>query len=244
MSVHSPQGAPPPPPPGPPPGYPGPPTAKKGLGPLAWVGIGCGVLLVLAVIAFVATGMFVKKKIDQFAENPEMAAAEAIVAANPDFEKVSSDPEAKTITVRNKQTGEEVTLNLGDIREGRFEVTDKEGNVSSIGVTAGTGDRPTWLPAYPGGTDTGTFAANTPEGKSGGYTVSTGDSVDQVLGFYESKLREAGIEVSKTSSSASDGSVSGGTLSGTTPDDKRTVGIMVGTSDGQTQAIVTYSEKP
>ena len=65
-----------------------------------------------------------------------------------------------------------------------------------------------------------------------------------MLGFYESKLREAGIEVSKTSSSASDGSVSGGTLSGTTPDDKRTVGIMVGTSDGQTQAIVTYSEKP
>ncbi len=236
MSVHSPQGAPPPPPLGPPP-------VKKGLSPLAWVGIGCGGLLVLGLIAMVAGGIFVKNKVQKFADNPEMAVAEAIVAANPDVEKVSSDPEAKTITIKDKKTGEVTTLNLADIKEGGITVTDAKGQVSTFGATAGSGDRPAWLPSYPGGTDTGTFAANSPDGKTGGYTVSTGDAVDQVVAFYESKLKEAGFKVTKTMTTSADSS-SGATVAATTDDEKRTVGLMVGTSDGQTTAFVTYNEKP
>jgi hypothetical protein len=252
MTVSSPPGVPPPPPTSP--------ATKKGLPPLAWVGIGCGVLLVLCLIGFGIVGYFVKKKVAEFGDNPEMAAAELIVAANPDVEKVSSDPEAKTITVRDKKTGDVMTLNLADLKEGRFEVrndkgevvsigaqgatvTDEKGQTSTYGATAGTGDVPSWVPTYPGGQAQGAFNANTPEGKAGTFSVSTGDPVDQVMEFYEVELKEAGFNVSTTNTSSSDGNT-GGTVTGTTEDEKRTIGVLVSTGDqGGSQAMITYGEK-
>jgi hypothetical protein len=252
MSVHSPQGAPPPPPPGLP-------TAKKGLSPLAWVGIGCGVLLLLVLIAMGACGLFVKNKVQGFADNPEMTLAEAMVAANPDFEKVSSDADAKTITVRNKKTGEEVTLNLADIKEGRWEVTtkegtttmgkegltvtDAEGKVSTYG--APTSQLPDWLPKYPNttGEPSGAFESTSPEGKTATFTIATADPVDQVLTFYETELKGAGFKATKNTY-ATDGATGGGTVSGTSADEKRTFNVLATTDNGQTQAVVSYTEKP
>lgn len=252
MSVHSPQGAPPPPPPGLP-------TAKKGLGPLAWVGIGCGVLLVLGLIAMVAGGIFVKNKVQKFTDNPEMTMAEAIVAANPDVEKVSSDPEAKTITVRDKKTGEETTINLADLKEGRWEVktkdgtatmgaegitvTDAEGKVSTIG--APTSQLPGWLPKYPNtiGEPAGAFESTSAEGKTATFTITTADPVDQVLTFYETQLEGAGFKANKNTY-ATDGATSGGTVAGTSADEKRTFNVLATADNGQTQAVVSYSEKP
>jgi hypothetical protein len=251
MTVSSPPGVPPPPP--------GTPTAKKGLPPLAWVGIGCGVLLVLLVIGFGALGWFAKKKLAEFGDNPEMAAAEMIVAANPELEKVSSDTDAKTITVRNKKTGEVVTLNMADIQQGKFEVTtdqgtasfgsggvtvtDEKGQTSTFGATAGTGDLPSWVPAYPDGKTQGAFNANTPEGKTGTFSVSTSDAVDKVLGFYKDQLEGAGFKVSTTNASGQ--GTTGGTVTGTSADEKQTIGVLVGSSnEGGSEAMVTWSEKP
>lgn len=261
MTVHSPQGAPPPPPPGPT----GPTGAKKGLSPLAWVGIGCGVILVLGLIGMVAFGFFVKNKVqevtEKYGDNPELAVVEAMVAANPDFEKVSSDPEAKTITVRNKKTGEEITLNMADIKEGRWEVktkdgtatmgaegvtvTDAQGRVSTYGVGATTGDLPSWVPEYPNvtGEKSGVFASDTPDGETATFTVTTGDTVDQVLTFYETQLEGAGFQASKNTYTA-DGATSGGTVTATSADEKRTLNVLASTDSGQTQAVVTYTEKP
>ncbi|HYH47757.1 MAG TPA: hypothetical protein VEG34_18895 [Thermoanaerobaculia bacterium] len=256
MSVHSPQGAPPPPPPGPP-------TAKKGLSPLAWVGIGCGALLVLGLIAMVAGGIFVKNKVqevtEKYGDNPEMAVVEALVAANPDFEKVSSDADAKTITVRNKKTGEEITLDMADIKEGRWEVTTKEGKttVGAEGVTvtdaegkvstygAATGALPAWLPKYPNttGEPAGAFESTSPEGKTATFTITTADPVDQVLTFYETELKGAGFKATKNTY-ATDGATGGGTVSGTSADEKRTFNVLATADNGQTQAVVSYTEKP
>jgi hypothetical protein len=211
MSVHSPQGAPPPPPPGPPPGYPGPPTAKKGLGPLAWVGIGCGVLLVLAVIAVVATGIFVKNKVDE------------VVDIGEDGVKVKTD---------------EGTVDVG---AGGVTVTDAEGRVSTLG--GATGDLPGWVPAYPNaGSPEGVFASENPEGKSATFTVSTADPIDQVLTFYKDKLEEGGFTTSKNTYGSGDSTT--GTVTGTSADEKRTVNVLASRDGGQTQAVVTYSEKP
>src|SRR5689334_16038358 len=80
----------------PPPSYP-PPAPKKGMGPLAWIGIGCGVILVIGVIAMFAVGFFVKRQVDKFEDNPAMAAATLAVKLNPDLELVSSDAEKNKI---------------------------------------------------------------------------------------------------------------------------------------------------
>ncbi len=244
------------------------PAPKKKLSPLAWMAIGCGGLIVLGMLALAGTaavgGFFLKKKL----ENPTMAAAELIVRANPELEMVSSDPDKSTMTIRNKTTGEEVTLNAEDIKEGRIsfetkdgtatfdasgssedgqavvKVTDEKGQESTI--LAGDGapkDLPSWLPVYPGGQTQGSFDTRTEGERSAAFAVSTKDPADQVMSFYEEKLKAAGLTVEKQSYAQND-KTSGGIVTGKSDDEKRNVNVMVSASeDGSTQATVTFTEK-
>lgn len=247
-----------------------PPPAKKGLSPLAWVAIGCGAIAILGILVVgglvMAGGMFAKKQLDKFEKNPAVAAAELIVRANPELELVESDPEAGTLTIRNTKTGEVVTMNAEDIQEGKITFTTKEGTSSvdfsggeeggSMTVTdekgetatfsAGAGapkDLPAWVPAYPGGTPQGIFQSSTAQERGASFTVQTSDAADEVLEFYKGKLEEEGLTV-QSSSFETNGKVAGGTVTGTSSDQKRTVNVIVSSQEGQgAQAVVSYSEK-
>ncbi|HEV7517506.1 MAG TPA: hypothetical protein VGR07_14490 [Thermoanaerobaculia bacterium] len=236
---------------------------KKGMGPLGWIAIGCGVILVICVLVFAVGGYFAKKKFDQFSKNPAKTAAELIVRANPDLELVSEDEKAGTITVRDKKKNETATLNFDDIKNGKFKVTTDKGTTTFDGSTAEKGggfkvtdekgqtatigggspqDLPSWLPVYPGATAQGSMASTTNEGRSGGFSVSTKDSIEQVASFYESKLKAAGLTVDKNMVSSND-KVSGGTISGNSEDKKRTAAVLLSVADPGTQAVITYEEK-
>lgn len=95
---------------------------KKGLPPLAWVGIGCGGLLLIGIIVVIGLGLLGANKMKEmgvdFQKNPERAAAEMVVSMRPDLEKISTNEEAGTITVRNKD-GKEMTLTYKEISEGK-----------------------------------------------------------------------------------------------------------------------------
>ena len=130
----------PPPHPVQPPQAPG----KKGIPAIAWVGMGCGGLLIVGVIAVGLVISFFKKKIDDFTKNPEKAAAEMVVSMNPDLKKISQNDETGEMTIRTKE-GEEITLSYKDISEGRFMVKDKDGNVTQFGSTDLT-KVPSWVP--------------------------------------------------------------------------------------------------
>lgn len=246
MTVQNPYGTPPPPP-------------KKGLSPLAWVGIGCGTLLILGLIAFAGAAWWGANKLKSFAENPEQI-AEMVIRANPDVEVVSTDKATGEITVRDKKTGEEMSLNLKDIQEGKIEfkskegtmkvdgtgmtVTDEKGETSTFSATAG-GEVPDWVPAYPGGEAQGAFSADTPEGKGGTVTIKTTDSLDKVVKFYEDRLKSDGYTVEQNTSS-SNGTLSSAVLSGKTEGEQRTVSLIASPSSdgsGGTEAVITFSEK-
>ncbi|MEM7349444.1 MAG: hypothetical protein AAF657_01465 [Acidobacteriota bacterium] len=143
-------GAPPPPP------VPGSAPAKKGMSPWAWVAIGCGGIIVVGFVLFLAAGMFVFKKgkeavqeatgsgsvsefLEDLQENPAKTAAETMVRVTPELEHISTDDDAGTITFRNTQTGEEATLNFEDIAEGRFSMTTSEGEYSIDASDSGEG---------------------------------------------------------------------------------------------------------
>jgi hypothetical protein len=182
------------------------------------------------------------------------------------LELVKSDPEAGTLTIRDKKTGEVTTISAEDAKEGKFTITTKEGtssvdfsggeNGGSMTVTnekgetstfsaggGAPGDLPSWVPTYPGGTQQGMFQTNTGQERGASFTVQTSDSADKVLEFYEARLQEAGLAVDK-SSFENNGTVAGGTVTGTSGDEKRTVNVIVSTQEGQgTQAIVSYTEK-
>lgn len=247
---------------------PPPPPPKKGLSPLAWVGIGCAVVIVLGMIAagvmVAAGGWFLKKQADKFEDNPAMAAAEWAVKMNPELELVESDAEKSTLTIRNKKTGEVMTISAEDAKEGRitfksdkggtatFEggegggslrVTDEKGQESVYqGAGGAPKDLPSWVPTYPGGTAQSAFDARTAEGHSAAFTLTTQDSVQQVLDFYQEKLEAEGFKVQK-SSYETGGQVAGGVVVAVTEDQKREVNVNVSTSEQGTQAMVSFNDK-
>jgi hypothetical protein len=91
------------------------PAQKKGLGGLAWLGIGCGSVVVLAIIGVVVFTALFGGKIKEFAEeaqkNPTRAAATAMVKFSAgQFELVKEDDVNKRYTVKEKKSGQLTTL--------------------------------------------------------------------------------------------------------------------------------------
>ena len=107
------------------------PTSRKGWSALAWVGIGCGGILLIALVVFVTAVAFFGHKAAEYAQkvgkNPAKAAAELLVKVNPELELVSVDEQAGTITVRIRDSGKIATVTYADIAAGQFSVTTEEG---------------------------------------------------------------------------------------------------------------------
>lgn len=239
---------------------------KKGLSVLAWVGIGCGTLVVLTFAGCMVAGYmgmaWLGGMVADFEENPAMASARMIVRTNPELELVDSDDEAGTLTVRNRETGETVTVDLQQIEQGRIrfesgdeEVTlgvegdeegggtltvrDKEGETTFRAGSGGDEDIPDWVPRYPGVAPTGTTFMRSGGEINGNFAVETDDSLEDVLDYYREALEAAGFtEVSYTTSQA------GGTRNANlmTESGNRTIGVLVSEEGGTTRAVVTFSE--
>jgi len=242
---------------------------KKRLPVLAWVGIGCGVLLVLVALVLTVSGLFVAKKIKDvagdldFEGNPTMAAARIIVRMNPELEEVAVDEDAGTITVRHTETGETVTVSIEDLQDGRISFKTDEGEVSieasgdpeegTLKVKSGdetwtlktgvetVGEIADWVPVYPGATPENPHSV-TSEGKmNGGFQFNSTDSVDQLVEFYRSRLTEMGFEVRVNEFSAGEGE-SGGVVYGQHESSGRSMTVMVRQEDGATTVAVSYTE--
>jgi len=244
------------------PSTPAPAPKKKGLPVLAWIGIGCGALLVIAVAIVIAGGFFVARTVSKASKDPVMAAAKLIVAANPDLELVSTDKTAGTITIRNKKTGEVVTVDLSDIKEGKIDFTGPKGEKMSVDahaegeggtlsihsaqgdLTFGGGTEaktPDWVPSYPGASPEGTYSM-TEEGKSaGGYQFKTPDSPQTVMDHYEEACKAAGFEVNKQTYSG--GGTTGGVVDAKSGGKHCTISVASG-DDGTTVMINFTEETP
>ncbi len=236
------------------------PPAKKKVSPWVWVLGGCLVFLLLVLLLMGACTWFVADKAKEFADNPARMAAEMAVRLDPELELVASDEEAGTMTVRQKSTGEEVTLDFDEIAEGRFSFETEEGE-STITfdregeggltiegpegtTTFGTGaddDLPQWISAYPGATaPEGAYSSTSGGQRTGSVTFRTADPVARVLEYYERTLKAAGLEVSKTTFTAQGSD--GGMLNGSSQEPERSVMVMVNEEDGETEIAVNYTE--
>lgn len=171
------------------------PTEKKGLHPMAWVGIGCGGLLVVAIIAIALGVGFFKRKVSEFqaemAADPHRTAAEMIVKLNPDLEMVSDDETAGEMTIRVKSSGEEMTVSYADLADGKITVTDDDGTTTQIGKVD-LSEVPAWVPRYPKVIETGAVYHQDQGGRSQGMMMfTTADTPEQVVAFYDSAIASA-----------------------------------------------------
>ena len=240
---------------------------KKGLSPLAWIGIGCGALVVIVAVALVVVGLIAAKKIKDvagdFKDNPEMAAARLIVKMNPELEEVSADEQAGTITVRHTKTGEVVTVSIQDLKEGRIKFTTDEGEVSveatgegdegTFSVTRGdetwkmrtgvdtAGDIPAWVPVLPGSETESPHVVESEGKTSGGFQLRSTESVEAATTFYRERLEADGFEVNVNSFAIGEGDA-GAVVTGSKSDGQRNVTAMIRTDEGATRVVVSYQE--
>lgn len=178
------------------------PHEKKGIPALGWVGIGCGTLLLIAVIVLVLLVGMCRKAVgdlSEFKRNPEKAAAELMVRMNPDLTKVSENEAAGEMTIRTKD-GQEVTLSYKDISEGKFTLKDAKGSTTQIGQTD-LGSVPNWVPRPPEVKTIHAAYQPTEAGKmSGLFSATSGTGIDRLDEFFTQEAAKLGFGSSSRSS--------------------------------------------
>jgi hypothetical protein len=237
---------------------------KKPTSPLVWILAGCGGLILVAAVVMMAGGYFLAHKVKGYAQiakkNPAMAAAKMMVTFNPDVEIVAEDDDRGIITIRNKKTGEEITMNAEDIKAGKLKFkTDKGEEVTFEGhgeegkgrfsvksekgeMTFGAGKMqalPPWVPAYPGVTPLMSVSKSSAEGIYGSYSFQTSDAAAKVLDFYEGDLKGSGFAVER--SAASGGVMGLGSLTAKRDRGKREVNVSVIPGDNGATVTVQYA---
>jgi hypothetical protein len=217
---------------------------RKGMSPVVIVLLVLGGLFVLAILGVVGSLVFIGHKVKQMGNNPGLAIAKMIVAANPDAEVVSENDGAGTLTIKDRKTGKVVTMNFDDIKNGgKFSFTADDDNGGKATMQIG-GDAkanlPSWVPQYPGSEAKATYSVtgNGSDGSGGNFTFTTSDAGPKVIEWYQDKVKDSGMQV-KTTTTTPNGSM----LAAGDEGDKRSIVLVVGTDGGQTTVNVTYGEK-
>jgi hypothetical protein len=244
-------------------------TALNAKSPLVWVLGGCLGLILIGGLIAAATGWFVVNKAkeagfdpDLMRRNPTLAVTRMLTALNTDLEVLSVDEGRGIITVREKSSGKTVMMNIEDVKEGRIVFHDGESGEEVAVQAQGDGESgsfniktkdgvvqggtqwapPDWVPVYSGAKVEGGANSQTPSEDAGGGSLSTNDSIEEVLKFYEDALKENGFEVS-AKTTAADGQNRLGTISGKSSEGNRQLNVVATADGGGTKIHVTYSLK-
>jgi len=218
---------------------------KKGMGTGPKIAIGCGVVAVIAIIVIaigLITGVqFLSKKAKEagidselLRENPSLAAAKMIVAANPELEMVEVDEDAGTMTIRNKETGETLTADFEDIEKGRISFRTDKGEMS---LGADQSQIPDWIPLYQGELNVA-YTVSDEETRAGNFTITADAGIDEIRGFYTSRMEEQGFSV-ESSSLESEG-MRTVTLLFANEEDTTNMTVTIREQEGETIITVTY----
>jgi len=270
-----------PPQPGPPPGYappPGPPPMQqpmygappyqgppmqagpKKTSPVLWIVLGVlGFFVLVGLVITIGIGMFVHK----VKQNPAMAVAKLLTAANPDVEVLDADEGRNSVKLRDKKTGETITVNLDDLKNGRINLRGPKGERATINAhgdgqngsleingpqgsmkfgAGANAKMPDWVPVYPGATPTANFSMQGGDGSGGSFAYTTKDSMENVAAFYNRTLTGSGFKINATVNGASNGA-SGTMLSAENETSKQTVVVTIGTENSVTAINIIYGTK-
>jgi flagellar basal body-associated protein FliL len=232
---------------------PAPQAPAKKTSPILWILLGIILFVMLGGMLFCGGVFFLARKV---AHDPS-SIVRMIAAMNPNVEVLNVDDGKGTVTVRDKQTGKTFSMNLQDVKNGKFvvqedgkpavtvETNTKSGTMevrSSEGVMKfGAGGKlPDWIPAYPGSNPEGTVSMQGAEGEAGSMHYNTRDSVDSVVNFYAAAMKKAGFKTSSNMMNQ-DGKTTG-LVSAEDDATRRTAVITVAPGD-ETAVTITFNAK-
>ncbi len=243
---------------------------KKGMGTGAKVAIGCGAVAVVGVIvvvvAVVVGGLFMADRAKEagfdtelMARSPGLAAARMMITANPDLDLVDLDEERGTLTIRNKETGETLTVDFRDIEEGRVTFGTEEGEVTfrgdeeggrmeirdeagetqtlEIGTAPDPSRLPEWIPIFPGELSVG-YTASDGTTRVGIFTIETTASRQEVRDYYVSQLEGRGFTAAVSSMEAVGMRMI--TVTSSDREGQRELTILINEADDKTTVTVNY----
>jgi hypothetical protein len=211
--------------------------AARRTSPLVWFLVIVLGFFALGIAALVGTGFFIAR------HGPGYALAKLVAAANPNVEVVGTDDGARTITLRNRRNGKEVTLSFDDARRGRLHMLAEDGNGQRASLDiGGEAKLPAWVPAYPGSTAQMVFSARGESdervGEAGNFTFTTTDAPSKVALFYEDEAKRLGMDV-RVTARGSDASV----IVADDGEEHRSMTVVLGSDGGATTVNVTYGRK-
>jgi hypothetical protein len=216
-------------------------SAPRGMSPLVLVLLIIGGLIFLGIVSVVGFGFYAARA---FRNNPGAVIARIITAANPNVEVLNTNNGSGTITVRDRRTGKESTITFDQARNGRFSITadDDHGGKGTLQFGGAANDLPSWIPAYPGATNSGVFSAHGAnadgKGDGGSFTFTSSDPARKVLDFYRDKAAELGLKVNMNTDTGS-----GGMIIAANENEKRTLMVVANGGGGSTSVSVTYGSK-
>jgi hypothetical protein len=158
--------------------------------------IGVGTIVGLVVI-FLGVVIFIGRTgyNNEVAQHGEAGAmTRLLLRLSPDLEIESEDGADGSLIVRSKSTGKRQRVRA-DKQTKKLVVTEDlpSGTPSSGGNAAK--DLPAWLPAYAGVAMQKTEDSSNANGSLKIFSFATKDSAQQVLGFYEHHLKDAGLKI-------------------------------------------------
>ncbi len=245
------------------PPFPPPNQPKKG-GAGKWILIGCAGFILIGIIAVGVGGYYFYNKVGfdpaLAKRNPALAAAKMAINLDPDKELVSIDEANNTLTVKDKRSGKTIILTFDQDKNGNITFKEKsaDGKETSVSMdkdkgievttpdgkaTIGSGANttlPDWVPQYPGAKIEGNFSTESDESIGKTYSFKTNDSMQQVISFFEDKLKAQGWKVSKSTSEVNGKNYAN--LSSNDGNYKRFVVVGANEQDGGIYVTVTSQE--
>lgn len=231
-------------------GPPGQMPGQKKKTPLwVWIAGGIGALLLIGVVGAGIVGYMLYNKAKtvagDFSTNPVAAVAKLAVAANPDYEYISTDEATGMIKVRQKKDGSTVEVSLEDLKEGRISIKTNDGQKMEIGANVDV-KAPSWVPIVPDATTTGIASANMGDTEGGSIVLTTSMPAADLKTFYTDALTKGGFSIESSSLATSNDQMEGMVVAKKDAAGQ-TVSVMFATGevDGakKTTATIIFSEK-
>lgn len=231
-------------------GGPVPPQGPKKTPVWVWVVGALAAVVLVAVVAIGAAGYIAYSKAKTFVaeaeQNPTAALAKLAVAANPDYEYISSDNATGMVKVRQKSDGQVIEISIDQLKEGRISIKTDDGQRVEIGANVDM-KAPSWVPVPPGAKMTGVASASVSDADGGSVVLTTEMNGADLKKFYTETLEKNGFTIEQSSLATGGNNQVEGMLQARKDAARQSVTVMFATAtdngESKTTATIIFSEK-